>query len=895
MTDNYIGNISIPLNDRSILTIPVNPNSGTYSSDLYSNFNTYNRIITGNQYYSIIGVNIINPGSGYSVGDILAFTGIFGSEPAIMMISTINSTGGITSLSIKNNGKYPNQPKILLVKPENIFGVGKNCIVNLTATNNGLNQTVSDIDFGNNSFFDAAALLLSNGDPNAVMTCQSNIYGDLSNITIKNVIYNLKKRRSIGLPPRLGRYMLSDEDIETYSKQLKFDNNTTLFTIAVQNQLIAAKVNDYINRFSLSGRIPSDANIFGAIYIGYEKYILIAQLQTVDTVGNILFANGYYQTGIPTVDNQLNSDFISQLSISINNAKLAVENNNTCISIANQINNIKPNSISSPNSLLNNPPSTTGNANVIVSERNVDGFGVFVGGILSNTCVYSGGSFINAGTTVNNAIFNSLDQTVYGVSAALLNSGGYDSTGTKVLLYNNGLTYNSNGILNQVGVTDNNTLSFLTGTGTNIGSNVSKSLPGVSADQTLLTNINYGSYNIPLNNSNFGLSNNNPANILDSVFVQKQYGYIGNITLNGFTYAQFSTPQAGAIAHVELIKSIITSNTPTISVISNIWLTPRNYSSSQIAVYAQNIATALGITIDTQITPDKILQFAAAQSLQEIGGDSCKYFYSIVTANTIPPSQSITSYDSVKASIALSTVKSSIAHNSPTNTQSNVALKSDQSAILSLMSTTNPTITYQQSMTTSPLTTTPTVFINSIPIYRTAFQSTSTMESIIPSYIMTETANNLIQSTQFVTSNILAFANNFESAFNANPIGNVYIQQLNSNLKIMIESAQGSATNQFPTQTTDPKLTGQTLSENVTVVSQPGIYQAIIDTSITAVTDDDSFIPPELLNTPVDTTDSELAAASAAAVAATGNTIIITSSVSDPGSGLDMSISAGNL
>lgn len=316
---------------------------------------------------------------------------------------------------------------------------------------------VPDVDFGNDLFFDAVSLVLTNGDPNSVMLSQTNIYGDLSNLTIAQVMKNLETRINSGLPPRIGKYMLSYDDIIHHAGYLKCPVDITKFTVAVQNQLMVLTTSDNANRFAYSGIFPSDEKLFGAAYIGFERYRALLTGNKEVTVAVSLESAGLSKTYLSQIDDILVSEFLAYVSRLITNAKIAVANNRVAITTAELVNKYSNKKIPIPDPILPVPLLTTGNVSVIVSEASIDGLPALIGGIRGNP-TSGGGSFVNAGTDKNSEIYNDINSIRYGLS----NSGG-----------GGGSSGGGGSVINPRG-----SFGYDTGTGTNIDVSASFSVSG---------------------------------------------------------------------------------------------------------------------------------------------------------------------------------------------------------------------------------------------------------------------------------------------------------------------------------------------------------------------------------------------------------------------------------
>jgi hypothetical protein len=106
--------------------------------------------------------------------------------------------------------------------------------------------------------------------------------------------------------------------------------------------------------------------------------------------------------------------------------------------------------------------------------------------------------------------------------------------------------------------------------------------------------------------------NNNPGNIRDGSFAKSLPGYIGQE--GGF--AKFDTSQNGQSAQVGLLNSYLSKGYDTPSKIAARWA-PAGDGSNNPIVYAQTLASSLGIGVNDKVTADQLPTLAAAQAKQE--------------------------------------------------------------------------------------------------------------------------------------------------------------------------------------------------------------------------------------------------------------------------------------
>jgi len=252
-------------------------------------------------------------------------------------------------------------------------------------------------DFNNNFFYEAAAVLLSSGDTNAVMMCATDIFGDLSQLVVQQVLFNLQHRHKQGLPPRLGKFMLSQQDIIDYIGILELPIDTTFFTIALQDEMMLLKVSDITNRYVAANIYPDDSKLFGAVYIGYGQYNAVLQALGSSLVGEALVSAGFDPTGDAYTDNLTCYQFITAVETLIADAVNIVSQNKTAISVTKDLNALTGKEHRVPASLVRQPHSIIGNiytgSNVTVIR--VDGLNNYYGGNITVDTIpgFGGGAF----------------------------------------------------------------------------------------------------------------------------------------------------------------------------------------------------------------------------------------------------------------------------------------------------------------------------------------------------------------------------------------------------------------------------------------------------------------------------------------------------------------------
>lgn len=510
--DTIVGTISINLQKGSIPTVyVVGGPQGSYPPLVWSNVNVGaagSTVITDLE-MSLETVNCTYGGKGYSVGDVLYievpnFDPKKSQEASVRVDSVFTGNSGIKTYTLTFPGKYysvpgsgitgiwinqtnfsqpvedtsyqgymptgkpPKQkawkgiPGLRKNKPKKKNHVTDPAEFDLVCKTNSNTFFLPDVDFGNNFFFDAVALILTNGDPNAVMLSQTNLYGDLSQLTVVQVMKNLETRIESGLPPRLGKYMLSYDDIVHNAGFLKCPVDLTKFTIAFQNRIMLLVTSENANKFAYAGIFPSDEKLFGAAYIGFDRYLALLRGDKTRKVYEVFNAAGVQRTYLPQIDEMQTQEFLVYISRLITNAKIAISNNRIARVAAELANKSSKTPIPIPEPLIANPLTTTGNASVVLTEIEIDGLPAVVGGNRGDP-TYGGGSFIKAGNTTNLTNYVSINNIRYNI-----NGGGGGGGGNVP----------SNGINPGGGP------SYKSGTGTNTGTQTPSVNPGGGTYQT---------------------------------------------------------------------------------------------------------------------------------------------------------------------------------------------------------------------------------------------------------------------------------------------------------------------------------------------------------------------------------------------------------------------------
>lgn len=592
--DTIVGSLSVNLVGGGVPTITfVGGPDIKYPPLVFSNVNVATTSATVDTYTKIKTARIpvgykgsdesekkatMSNGKNYKVNDVLYFDFPDYNRKASAKVTEITSGGGISKIQIIEEGKY--KPFILGglgVKPDSLKsvkpqgGTGSDAVFDLEIERINQPEIIADVDFKDNLFFDAVSMILSGGDPNAIMLSQANIFGDLSNLTVIQVIDNLTVRKLTGLPPRLGKYMLSLDDIINYSGVLRIPVNITNFTIALQNRLMLLKITDFSNEFSYLGYYPSDDKLFGACYLGFPQYVAVLRGAKFDTVGNTLTQAGLALTGLNTIDNITNEMMLSYCSKMIVNAKVAIYNNKVARDIAIQVNSsTKTNVIPVPPPIVVSPLLTTGNANIVISESLIDGLPVIFGGPKQNAnanVAYGGGSFVLGGLPLNNSVYSTLNGVRYGYFTNDSDAGGSSGGG-------GGTTGSSSSTFNKPG--------FSTGTGTKIPSGSITISAGVAVGgSTTSPSIQPGS------------------GYYSALFGQESFGGNYNV-FNGTKGAPYGDLSTKTIAEVYALQDAHVA---------------AGYTSSAVGVgqflkgTLQDVvnspqAQALGITTETKFTPE---------------------------------------------------------------------------------------------------------------------------------------------------------------------------------------------------------------------------------------------------------------------------------------------------
>lgn len=139
--------------------------------------------VAGTITYTIVGITINDPGTDYSIGDILTVTGGSGT-PATAVVTEINAIGSIQAIRLSNPGSYTTLPAMSNASTTVLPGGGMSATVNLTA---GI-RSISITNGG--SGYTAPPRIIIN-DPSGVGAgaLASLIGGSISSITITSPGY----------------------------------------------------------------------------------------------------------------------------------------------------------------------------------------------------------------------------------------------------------------------------------------------------------------------------------------------------------------------------------------------------------------------------------------------------------------------------------------------------------------------------------------------------------------------------------------------------------------------------------------------------------------------------------------------------------------------------------
>lgn len=321
-----------------------------------------------------------------------------------------------------------------------------------------IGYVIPAVDFGQSVYFDAVALALSQGDVNSVALSQSDLFGDLSNLTILQVLANLLARQATAITPRLGKYLLSVQDILQTAGKLAVPVDITRFTISCQDKMMVLKTTADANKFSNLGMYPTDNHLFGAAYVGFDKYMAIYNARRSLSVAQALVGAGFNRTNIPSIDNITCSQFLLYCYQTISNAKVTVSNNKALIKFtttAVETFGSKAN-VKIPEPVLHQPFNVLGNSNVTVTETTIDGLQFYFGGSTAGLVPgFGGGALVGNSQASNTEFYTLVNQLRY--------FPGADTVVVDIF---------GGGKLNLAGEP-----AFNTGTGTNIGVTVNIANP----------------------------------------------------------------------------------------------------------------------------------------------------------------------------------------------------------------------------------------------------------------------------------------------------------------------------------------------------------------------------------------------------------------------------------
>ena len=266
------------------------------------------------------------------------------------------------------------------------------------------------------------------------MLSQVDIFGDLSQLTVLQVMHNLRQRDLSGLPGRCGKYMLSYSDIADYCGVLGIPVDITYFTIALQDQIAVIKVADISNRLHIAGIIASDANLYGIMYVGYERFVTVIKAPITGTVSQTLQAAGFAATGDSYTDSLSNYAFLYYCAQTIYISKTVVSNNRYVTAIANNFNSATGGDYFQVPPVIVDKPHA-GNTSILSTTNTIDGFPTYFGGNVQLNPGYGGGSFVGISQHVNDMYYSNLASSRYNGSGStsvnvLSNQSGLGGGGT---------------------------------------------------------------------------------------------------------------------------------------------------------------------------------------------------------------------------------------------------------------------------------------------------------------------------------------------------------------------------------------------------------------------------------------------------------------------------------
>lgn len=165
--------------------------------------------------------------------------------------------------------------------------------------------------FTDNVYFNTVSLIMSNGDPNAVMLSENAIWGNLESLTVKDIIDNLELRAASSQPPMVGKYALPLGLIKEHREILKMPLDTQ-FTHLCQDQFMVSITNSYVYQLNQYNLVADNINLFGSHYFNSaDAWAAIIKDRTNDSVDQVLHRAGVFTNNTSKLNQYTRRQFIS--------------------------------------------------------------------------------------------------------------------------------------------------------------------------------------------------------------------------------------------------------------------------------------------------------------------------------------------------------------------------------------------------------------------------------------------------------------------------------------------------------------------------------------------------------------------------------------------------------
>lgn len=165
--------------------------------------------------------------------------------------------------------------------------------------------------FTDNLYYDTVALIMSNGDLNAIMLSDTDSWCNLESLTVQDIISNLELRASNDQPPMVGKYALPLYLIKQHVDILQMPT-TKQFTSLCQDQFMVSITNAYTHRLNQFNLVADEINLFASHYFNSaDAWAAIIKDTTNDKVDVILHRAGIFTNKTSKLFDYTRGQFIS--------------------------------------------------------------------------------------------------------------------------------------------------------------------------------------------------------------------------------------------------------------------------------------------------------------------------------------------------------------------------------------------------------------------------------------------------------------------------------------------------------------------------------------------------------------------------------------------------------